>query len=155
MVERSDLSTTSEVDEYSEEYLLQILTDVKTIALVGASPKAHRDSYLCMQVLLEQGYTVFPVNPREAGNEILGQHCYASLDCIQQSIDMVDIFRSSEAALEVTEEAIALGAKVVWMQLEIINQQAAKLAAAAGIKVVMNRCPKIELQKSYWTSRLA
>jgi predicted CoA-binding protein len=108
-----------------------------------------------MQVLLEQGYTVFPVNPREAGNEILGQHCYASLDCIQQSIDMVDIFRSSEAALEVTEEAIALGAKVVWMQLEIINHQAAKLAAAAGIKVVMNRCPKIELQKSYWTSRLA
>ena len=149
------MGVAADMDDYSEAYLEQILTEVKTIALVGASPKAYRDSYLTMLVLLERGYTVFPVNPQEAGNEILGQRCYASLDCIQQSIDMVDIFRSSEAALDVTEEAIAIGAKVVWMQLDIINQQAAKLATAAGIKVVMNRCPKIELQKTYWTSRLA
>lgn len=148
MIEVSGLST--DADDYSEAFLKQILTETKTIALVGASPKAHRDSYLTMQVLLEQGYTVFPVNPREAGNEILGQHCYASLDSIEQPIDMVDIFRSSEAALNITQDAIAIGAKVVWMQLEIVNQQAANLASAAGLKVVMNRCPKIELQKPYW-----
>jgi predicted CoA-binding protein len=156
MAELNGLSTgaAAEVEDYSEEYLVQILTEVRTIALVGASPKAHRDSYLTMQALLEHGYRVLPVNPLEAGNEILGQHCYASLACIQQPVDMVDIFRSCEAALGVTEEAIAIGASVVWMQLDIINQQAAKLAAAAGIKVVMNRCPKIELQKPYWTSRI-
>ena len=104
-----------------------------------------------MQVLLEQGYEVIPVNPREAGKSILGQRCYASLADIGQPVDMVEIFRSSEAALGVTEEAIAIGASVVWMQLEIRNPQAAKMAEAAGIKVVMDRCPKLELQKSYWT----
>ena len=104
-----------------------------------------------MQVLLEQGYEVIPVNPREAGKSILGQRCYASLADISQPVDMVEIFRSSEAALGVTEEAIAIGTSVVWMQLEIRNPQAAKLAEAAGIKVVMDRCPKLELQKSYWT----
>lgn len=138
-------------DDYSEEYLKQILTEVRTIALVGASPRVDRDSYLTMQVLLDQGYTVFPVNPREADKKILGQHCYASLASIEQPVDMVDIFRSSEAALGVTREAIAIDAKVVWMQLEIVNHRAAELAAAAGLKVVMNRCPKIELKKPYWT----
>ena len=138
-------------DDYSEEYLKQILTEVRTIALVGASPRVDRDSYLTMQVLLDQGYTVFPVNPRKADKKILGQHCYASLASIEQPVDMVDIFRSSEAALGVTREAIAIDAKVVWMQLEIVNHRAAELAAAAGLKVVMNRCPKIELKKPYWT----
>ena len=138
-------------DDYSEEYLKQILTEVRTIALVGASPRVDRDSYLTMQVLLDQGYTVFPVNPREADKKILGQHCNASLASIEQPVDMVDIFRSSEAALGVTREAIAIDAKVVWMQLEIVNHRAAELAAAAGLKVVMNRCPKIELKKPYWT----
>lgn len=138
-------------DDYSEEYLKQILTEVRTIALVGASPRVDRDSYLTMQVLLDQGYTVFPVNPRQADKKILGQHCYASLASIEQPVDMVDIFRSSEAALGVTREAIAIDAKVVWMQLEIVNHRAAELAAAAGLKVVMNRCPKIELKKPYWT----
>jgi predicted CoA-binding protein len=118
---------------------------------VGASPRAERDSYICMQVLLEQGYQVIPVNPREAGKPILGQRCYASLADIEQPVDMVDIFRSSEAALGVTEEAIAIGAKVVWMQLQIVNPQAAQMAESAGIKVVMDRCPKLELQKPYWT----
>ena len=138
-------------DDYSEEYLKQILTEVRTIALVGASPRVDRDSYLTMQVLLDQGYTVFPVNPRQADKKILGQHCYVSLASIEQPVDMVDIFRSSEAALGVTREAIAIDAKVVWMQLEIVNHRAAELAAAAGLKVVMNRCPKIELKKPYWT----
>jgi predicted CoA-binding protein len=118
---------------------------------VGASPRAERDSYICMQVLLEQGYQVIPVNPREAGKPILGQRCYASLADIEQPVDMVDVFRSSEAALGVTEEAIAIGAKVVWMQLQIVNPQAAQMAESAGIKVVMDRCPKLELQKPYWT----
>ena len=119
--------------------------------MVGASPRPERDSYACMPVLLEQGYEVIPVNPQEAGKSILGQRCYASLADIQQPVDIVEIFRSSEAALGVTEEAIAIGASVVWMQLKIRNHQAAKMAEAAGIKVVMNRCPKLELQKSYWT----
>ncbi len=119
--------------------------------MVGASPRAERDSYICMQVLLEQGYQVIPVNPREAGKPILGQRCYASLADIEQPVDMVDIFRSPEAALGVTEEAIAIGAKVVWMQLQIVNPQAAQMAESAGIKVVMDRCPKLELQKPYWT----
>ena len=118
---------------------------------MGASPRAERDSYICMQVLLEQGYQVIPVNPREAGKPILGQRCYASLADIEQPVDMVDVFRSSEAALGVTEEAIAIGAKVLWMQLQIVNPQAAQMAESAGIKVVMDRCPKLELQKPYWT----
>ncbi|MBT5387533.1 MAG: CoA-binding protein [Porticoccaceae bacterium] len=138
-------------DNYSDDYLKQILTEVQTIALVGASPRPHRDSYLCMEALLREGYTVIPINPREAGELILGQRCYASLADLEQPVDMVDIFRSSEAALAVTEEAIDIGAKVIWMQLEIRNQEAANMAEAAGIKVVMNRCPKIELEKPYWT----
>ena len=138
-------------DHYPDEYLKQILTEVNSIALVGASPRSERDSYICMQVLLEQGYQIIPVNPGEAGNTILGQRCYASLADIEQPVDMVDVFRSSEAALGVTEEAIAIGVKVVWMQLHIVNLQAAQMAEAAGIKVVMDRCPKLELQKPYWT----
>jgi len=117
---------------------------------VGASPRSERDSYLCMQALLNAGYRVIPVNPVEAGNTILGQHCYESLGAIGHQVDMVDIFRSPEAALGVTREAIAIGAHVVWMQLQIINQQAAELAEAAGLKVVMDRCPKLELEKPYW-----
>lgn len=104
-----------------------------------------------MQVLLNAGYQIIPVNPSETGNKILGQRCYDSLASIQQPVDMVEIFRSSQAALGVTQEAISIGANVVWMQLEVFNQQAAELAESAGMKVVMNRCPKIELTKPYWT----
>jgi len=147
--------TAIEHDNYPEAYLKQILSEVKTIALVGASPKPERDSYACMQALLKQGYRVYPVNPREVGKQILGQDCYADLEtlngALDQPVDMVEIFRSSEAAFGVTQKAIAIKAKVVWMQLEIINHQAAELAEAEGIKVVMNRCPKIELEKPYWT----
>jgi predicted CoA-binding protein len=140
-------------DHYSDEYLKDILTEVQSIALVGASPRADRDSHIVMNVLLEAGYQVIPVNPREAGNSILGQTCYGSLAEIDIPVDMVEIFRSSEAALGVTEEAIAIGAKVIWMQLQIVNHQAAQMAESSGIKVVMDRCPKLELQKTYWTDR--
>ena len=140
-------------DHYSDEYLKDILTEVQSIALVGASPRADRDSHIVMNVLLEAGYQVIPVNPREAGNSILGQTCYGSLAEIDIPVDMVEIFRSSEAALGVTEEAIAIGAKVIWMQLQIVNHQAAQMAESSGIKVVMDRCPKLKLQKTYWTDR--
>ena len=136
-------------DHYSDDYLKNILTEVQSIALVGASPRADRDSHIVMKVLLEAGYQVIPVNPREAGNSILGQACYGSLAEIDVPVDMVEIFRSSEAALGVTEEAVAIGAKVVWMQLQIVNYQAAEIAESSGIKVVMDRCPKLELQKAY------
>ena len=136
-------------DDYSQHYLRQILTEVRCIALVGASPRSDRDSYQCMRVLLEHDYEVIPVNPRAAGELILGQYCYPSLAAMEQTVDMVDIFRTSDAALGVTEEAITIGARVVWMQLEVINPTAADLAESAGLKVVMNRCPKLELQKPY------
>jgi len=130
-------------DDYAESYLKQILTDVQTIAMVGASAKPARDSYQTMVVLLE------------AGNSILGQPCYAALTDIPYEIDMVDIFRTSDAALAITEEAITIGAKVVWMQLGIINLEARDKAAEVGLKVVMNRCPKLELAKPYWTNTLS
>jgi predicted CoA-binding protein len=142
-------------DDYEESYLKQILTDVQTIAMVGASAKPARDSYQTMLALLEAGYKVFPVNPFEAGNSIFGQPCYAALTDIPYRIDMVDIFRSSDAALAITEEAIAIGAQVVWMQLEVINLQARDKAVEVGLKVVMNRCPKLELAKPYWTNALS
>ena len=141
-------------DHYSDDYLKNILTEVQSIALVGASARADRDSHIVMKVLLEAGYQVIPVNPREAGNSILGQTCYGSLAEIDVPVDMVEIFRSSEAALGVTEEAVAIGAKVVWMQLHIVNYQAAEIAESSGIKVVMDRCPKLELQNAYWRSRV-
>ena len=108
-------------DHYSDDYLKNILTEVQSIALVGASPRADRDSHMVMKVLLEAGYQVIPVNPREAGNSILGQTCYGSLAEIDVPVDMVEIFRSSEAALGVTEEAVAIGAKVVWMQFRLLT----------------------------------
>ncbi|MDC1183822.1 CoA-binding protein [Gammaproteobacteria bacterium] len=140
------------MDNYSNNFLKAILEEVNTIALVGASSNPKRDSFVVMESLLNHGYEVFPVNPNEKGNLILGQQCYESLDLIKCSIDMVDIFRAPEAVLGITQEAIKIDAKVIWMQLEIINNSAAKIAENAGLKVVMNRCPKIELAKPYWTS---
>lgn len=131
-------------DAYSEDYIRAILNKVRTVALVGASANIVRPSYFVLKYLMAKAYKVFPVNPGLAGQDILGARVYASLRDIPEPIDMVDIFRSSEAALAITREAIEIGAKVVWMQLTVRNDEAAALAEAAGIEVVMNRCPKIE-----------
>ena len=131
-------------DSYPDEYIRGVLNDHKTFALVGASANTVRPSFFVLKYLLDKGYTVYPVNPGMAGQEILGQTVYASLADIPEPVDVVDIFRNSEAALEITRGAIAIGAKAVWMQLSVRNDEAAKLAEDAGLKVVMNRCPKIE-----------
>jgi uncharacterized protein len=131
-------------DSYSDAYISGILSGYRTIAMVGASPTTSRPSYFAMKYLKEKGFRVIPVNPGQAGKELLGERIYASLAEIGEPIDIVDIFRSSDAALDVTKEAIELGAKVVWMQLGVRNDEAARLAEAAGLQVVMNRCPKIE-----------
>jgi hypothetical protein len=134
---------------YSESYIKEILNKVKTIAVVGASANQDRDSYKVMQVLMQHGYEVFPINPNEVGNFILGQPCYADLSSVAVKIDMVDVFRAADAVMGVTKEAIAIGASVLWTQLDIVHKEAAELAEKAGLKVVMDRCPKIELAKLY------
>jgi len=131
-------------DAYSDAYIRDLLARSRNIAMVGASPNPSRPSYFAMKYLKQKGFTVIPVNPGQAGKEILGETVYASLADIKQPIDIVDIFRSSDAALALTREAIRIGAKVVWMQLGVRNDEAAELAEAAGLQVVMNRCPKIE-----------
>ena len=139
---------TVEVLSYSDELLRGVLRDTRTIAMVGASPKWVRPSYFAMKYLQEKGYRVIPVNPAAAGQVILGETCYAALAEVPGPIDLVDIFRNSEAAGPITDEAIALAAdkkiKVVWMQLGVRNDAAAARAEAAGLTVIMDRCPKIE-----------
>ncbi len=139
---------------YPAEYLAGILKEVKTIAMVGASSNAAAFSYGVLRVLHETGYDMIPVNPKEAGAEIRGLKCHESLSSIERPVDMVEVFRTSEAAYGVTEDAIEIGAKVVWMQIGVRNDEAARLAEAAGLKVVMNRCPKIELFRPFWKPRL-
>lgn len=136
-------------DHYSNDYITDILRSVKTIALVGASNNVVRPSYFVLNYLLEKGYLVIPINPGLAGKEISGQRVYANLADVPVPIDMVDIFRNSEAALEITKEALALTKKpkVIWMQLSVRNDEAAELAEAQGLKVVMDRCPKMEFGK--------
>ena len=131
---------------YDDAYIRGILNTVKTIAMVGISPRDNRPSYFAFKYLKERGYRMIPVNPGQAGGSILGQKVYARLSDIPEPVDMVDIFRTSEYALPVVKEALALKPppQVIWMQLTVRNDEAAKLAEHAGLKVVMNRCPKIE-----------
>ena len=133
-------------DSYDNSYISGILNSVKTIAVVGASANDVRPSFFVLKYLLAKGFTVFPVNPSQAGKELLGRMTYARLAEIPEPIDMVDIFRASDAAGAVVDEALRLDPlpKVVWMQLTVRNDEAAAKAEAAGVKVVMNRCPKIE-----------
>ena len=132
---------------HSDNYINQILREVKTIALVGASSNPEKDSYKVMKFLLENNYEVYPVNPNEKGNRILDHYCYGDLHSIDVPIDMVEIFRKPEEVLAITKEAVKIGSKVLWTQLGIIDEEASKMAKSKGLKVVMNRCPKIELQK--------
>jgi predicted CoA-binding protein len=129
---------------YPDALIKGILRSVKTIAMVGASPNWNRPSYFAMKYLQDKGYRVIPVNPGAAGQEILGEKVYASLREITDKVDMVDIFRASEFAGPIADDAIAIGAKVLWMQLGVRNDAAAEKAEKAGLTVVMNRCPKIE-----------
>src|SRR5271169_4401231 len=129
---------------YADAKIRRILSTVRTIAMVGASSNWNRPSYFVMKYLQGKGYRVIPVNPGTAGNEQLGETVYASLRDIPDKIDMVDIFRASDQVGPIVDDAIAIGAKVVWMQLGIRNDEAAARAEAAGIEVIMNRCPKIE-----------
>ena len=137
------------IDDYSEGHIKEILQEVKTIAVVGASANHERDSYTVMESLILHGYQIFPINPNEQGNLILGQVCYSDLSSVPEKIDMVDVFRAKDAVIRVTEQAILIGVKVLWTQLGVINEEARELAINAGIKVIMNRCPKIELEKQY------
>jgi predicted CoA-binding protein len=131
----------------SDDDISRLLTEARTIALVGASDNPGRASYGVMKFLQGQGYRVIPVNPRITGEHIHGEFVWRELAQIGESIDIVDIFRNSSDAASVVDEAIAAGAKAVWMQLGVINEEAAAKAEAAGLKVVMDRCPKIEIAR--------
>ena len=139
---------------YTDAYLQDILKSVKTIAMVGASPDKTKFSYGVLRVLDETGYDMIPVNPRPGLEEIRGIKVYPSLDSIDRPVDMVQVFRRAEDLAEVAEEAIAIGAKVLWGQIGVVDHEAARRAEAAGMQVVMDRCPKIELFRPFWKPKL-
>ena len=141
-------------EPYSDDYLKDILSSVKTIAMVGASPDKTKFSYGVLRVLNETGYDMIPVNPRPDISEIRGLKVYPNLKSIDRPVDMVEVFRKPEDLYEIAKEAIEINAKVLWGQIGVINDQAARLAEDAGLKVVMNRCPKIELFRPFWKPRL-
>lgn len=141
-------------EPYSNEYLQGILSSVKTIAMVGASPDKTKFSYGVLRVLHETGYDMIPINPREGLKEIRGLKVYPNLAAIDRPVDMVEVFRRPEDLYGVAEEAIAIGAKVLWGQIGVVDHKAARLAEDAGLKVVMDRCPKIELFRPFWKPRL-
>ena len=140
--------------DYAPEYLADILKTVKSIAMVGASNDKTKFSYGVLRVLNETGYEMLPVNPNPKLSEIRGIPVYSSLEAIDRPVDMVEVFRPKEELYRITEQAIAIGAKVLWGQINVYDDQAAKLAEDAGLKVVMNRCPKIELFRPFWKPRL-
>ena len=139
---------------YSDAYLQGILKSVKTIAMVGASPDKTKFSYGVLRVLNETGYDMIPVNPRPGLEEIRGLKVYPSLAAIDRPVDMVEVFRRPEDFMDVTKEAIAIGAKVLWGQIGVVDHDAALLAEEAGMQVVMDRCPKIELFRPFWKPKL-
>ena len=141
-------------EPYSDTYLQDILSSVKTIAMVGASPDKTKFSYGVLRVLHETGYDMIPINPRPGLEEIRGLKVYPSLDAVDRPVDMVEVFRKPEDLYGVAEEAIAIGAKVLWGQIGVVDHKAARLAEDAGLKVVMDRCPKIELFRPFWKPRL-
>ncbi|NND73294.1 MAG: CoA-binding protein [Rhodothermales bacterium] len=141
-------------EEYPADYLADILKEVRTIAMVGASPDPTKFSYGVLRVLHEQGYNMIPVNPREAGNEIRGLRVVGTLADIEVPVDMVEVFRAAEAFPGIAREAVDIGAKVLWGQIGVYHDEAARIAEAAGMRVVMNRCPKIELFRPFWKPKL-
>ena len=141
-------------EPYSDNYIQAILTSVKTIAMVGASPDKTKFSYGVLRVLHETGYDMIPINPRPGLEDIRGMKVYPDLASIDRPVDMVEVFRKSEDLYGIAEQAIAIGAKVLWGQIGVINHDAARLAEDAGLKVVMDRCPKIELFRPFWKPKL-
>jgi predicted CoA-binding protein len=139
---------------YSNEYLQEILKFTKTIAMVGASPDKTKFSYGVLRVLHETGYDMIPVNPKSGLTEIRGIPVFPNLESIDRKVDMVEVFRRPEDLLDIAKQAIDIGAKVLWGQIGVINYEAAKIAEEAGLKVVMNRCPKIELFRPFWKPKL-
>ena len=140
--------------DYPPEYLADILKQTKTIAMVGASADKTKFSYGVLRVLHETGYRILPVNPNPRVTEIRGLKVYHSLKDIPEQVDMVDVFRPKEELYGIAEQAIEIGAKVLWGQIGVYDDRAARLAEQAGLKVVMNRCPKIELFRPFWKPRL-
>jgi predicted CoA-binding protein len=141
-------------EPYPEAYLQAILKSVKTIAMVGASPDKTKFSYGVLRVLHETGFDMIPVNPSPDLDEIRGLKVYPTLAAIDRPVDMVEVFRRPEDLMEVAQEAVAIGAKVLWGQIGVRDDAAARLAEDAGLKVVMNRCPKIELFRPFWKPKL-
>ena len=141
-------------EPYSESYLQGILKSVKTIAMVGASPDKTKFSYGVLRVLHETGYEMIPVNPRPDVTEIRGLKVFNSLAEIDRPVDMVEVFRRPEDLLGIAQEAVAIGAKILWGQIGVRNDEAARLAEDAGLQVVMDRCPKIELFRPFWKPKL-
>jgi len=141
-------------EPYSDAYLQDILSSVKTIAMVGASPDKTKFSYGVLRVLHETGYDMVPINPRPGLEEIRGLKVYPTLASVDRPVDMVEVFRKPEDLYGIAQEAIAIGAKVLWGQIGVVDHEAARLAEDAGLKVVMNRCPKIELFRPFWKPRL-
>ena len=141
-------------EPYRDDYLKDILSSVKTIAMVGASPDKTKFSYGVLRVLHETGYDMIPINPRRGLAEIRGLKVYPSLAAVDRPVDMVEVFRKPDDLPAIAQEAVAIGAKVLWGQIGVYNEEAARIAEDAGMKVVMDRCPKIELFRPFWKPKL-
>ena len=141
-------------EPYSDTYIQGILSSVKTIAMVGASPDKTKFSYGVLRVLHETGYDMIPINPRPGLEDIRGMRVYPDLASIDRPVDMVEVFRKPEDLYDIAKQAIEIGAKVLWGQIGVVDHDAARLAEEAGLKVVMDRCPKIELFRPFWKPKL-